>query len=109
MPDDIRAAFVHAYTGSDALRCAFSYYRALPLSAQQIQDAVATARLTMPTMTVGSHPVGTGLERQLRPFADDLVGHHLRDCGHLIPLDRPDALFALLAPFLSADLRPSQR
>jgi pimeloyl-ACP methyl ester carboxylesterase len=104
VPDDIRAAFVHAYSGSDALRCAFSYYRALPAGAQQIQDAVTTARLTMPTMAIGSHPVGTGLECQLRPFTDDLVGHHLQDCGHIIPLDRPDALYGLLAPFLSADL-----
>ncbi|WP_409235565.1 alpha/beta fold hydrolase [Streptomyces sp. PA5.6] len=105
VPEDIRAAFVDAYTGSEALRCAFSYYRALPTSAQQIQDAVATARLTMPTMAVGSHPVGTGLEHQLRSFAADLVGHHLQDCGHIIPLDRPEEFFALLAPFLSADLR----
>ncbi|HEY8984581.1 MAG TPA: alpha/beta hydrolase [Streptomyces sp.] len=104
VPDDIRAAFVHAYTGSEALRCAFSYYRALPTSARQLQDAVSTARLTMPTMAVGSQPVGTGLERQLRPLADDLVGHHLQDCGHIIPLDRPDALFDLLGPFLCADL-----
>ncbi|MEV0577961.1 alpha/beta hydrolase [Streptomyces sp. NBC_01463] len=104
VPDDIRAAFVHAYTGSEALRCAFSYYRALPTSARQLQDAVATARLTMPTMAVGSHPVGRGLERQLRPIADDLVGHQVQDCGHIIPLDRPDALCALLGPFLSADL-----
>ncbi|MFE9697162.1 hypothetical protein [Streptomyces sp. NPDC006270] len=50
------------------------------------------------------HAIGTGLERQLRPHADDLVGHHLQDRGHIIPLDRPDALYALLAPFLSADL-----
>ncbi|MFE9814355.1 alpha/beta fold hydrolase [Streptomyces sp. NPDC005773] len=104
VPDDVRAAFVHAYTGSEALRCAFSYYRALPTSARQLQDAVATARLTMPTMAVGSHPVGIALERQLRPLADDLVGHRLQDCGHIIPLDRPDDLLALLAPFLSADL-----
>jgi len=104
VPDDIRAAFVHAYTGSEAMRCAFSYYRALPTSARQLQDAVSTARLTMPTMAVGSQPVGTGLERQLRPLADDLVGHHLQDCGHIIPLDRPDALFDLLGPFLCADL-----
>ncbi|WP_405401261.1 alpha/beta fold hydrolase [Streptomyces sp. NBC_01104] len=104
VPDEIRAAFVHAYTGSEALRCAFSYYRALPTSARQLQDAVATARLTMPTMAVGSHPVGRGLERQLRPIADDLVGHQVQDCGHIIPLDRPDALCALLGPFLSADL-----
>ncbi|MFI9159011.1 alpha/beta fold hydrolase [Kitasatospora aureofaciens] len=104
VPADIRAAFVHAYTGREALRCAFSYYRALPTSARQLQDAVATARLTVPTMALGSHPVGTGLEGQLRPVADDLVGHRLQDCGHIIPLDRPDALLALLAPFLSEDL-----
>jgi pimeloyl-ACP methyl ester carboxylesterase len=102
VPDDIRAAFVHAYTGREALRCAFSYYRALPTSARQLKDAVGTARLTMPTMAVGSHPVGTGLESQLRPIADDLVGHHIQDSGHIIPLDRPDTLFALLAPFLVA-------
>ncbi|MER8016882.1 alpha/beta fold hydrolase [Streptomyces griseoluteus] len=102
VPDDIRAAFVHAYTGSEALRCAFSYYRALPASARQLQEAVATARLTVPTMAVGSHPVGTALERQLRSFADDLVGHLLPDCGHIIPLDRPAELVALLAPFLAA-------
>lgn len=104
VPDDIRAAFVHAYTGREALRCAFSYYRALPTSAQQIQEAVTTTRLTMPTLAIGSHPVGAGLEHQLRPLADDLIGHHLQDCGHIIPLDRTDALSALLASFLSADL-----
>ncbi|MGW0936979.1 alpha/beta fold hydrolase [Streptomyces sp. NPDC002666] len=104
VPDDIRAAFVHAYTGSEALRCAFSYYRALPTSARQFQEAIASARLTMPTMAVGSHPVGTALERRLRPLADDLTGHQLLDCGHIIPLDRPHDLLALLAPFLSAGL-----
>ncbi|KKZ71724.1 hypothetical protein VO63_22335 [Streptomyces showdoensis] len=52
----------------------------------------------------GSDPVGRGLEHQLRPLADDLVGHHLQDCGHIVPLDRPNALSALLDPFLSTDL-----
>ncbi|MET7799058.1 alpha/beta fold hydrolase [Streptomyces decoyicus] len=99
---DIRDAFIAAYTGSEALRCAFSYYRALPTSAQQIQDAATSGRLTVPTMAVGAHPVGTALERQLRPLADDFTGHLIEDCGHLIPLDRPDALLALLKPFLAA-------
>ncbi|MFD8259008.1 hypothetical protein ACFV19_08690 [Streptomyces griseoluteus] len=55
-------------------------------------------------MAVGSRPVGSGPERRLRPIDDDLVGHHLRDCGPIVPLDRPDELGALLTPFLSADL-----
>ncbi|WP_269856702.1 alpha/beta fold hydrolase [Streptomyces sp. RPT161] len=100
VPADIRDAFVHAYTGAEALRCAFSYYRALPTSARQIQEAVATSRLTVPTLAVGAQPVGDALERQLRPVADHLVGHVIEDCGHIIPLDRPAALLDLLEPFL---------
>ncbi|MFI1758412.1 alpha/beta fold hydrolase [Streptomyces sp. NPDC020571] len=98
----VRDAFVRAYTGSDALRCAFSYYRALPTSSKQIEEAVADGRLTVPTMAVGAHPVGRALERQLRPVTDHLVGHVIEDCGHIIPLHRPDELLRLLEPFLAA-------
>ncbi|WP_406089471.1 alpha/beta fold hydrolase [Streptomyces sp. NBC_01013] len=97
----VRDAFVRAYTGRQALRCAFSYYRALPQSAAQIEQAVGTARLTVPTMALGAQPVGAALERQLRPFTDDLTGHVIEDCGHIIPLHRPRALLSLLRPFLA--------
>ncbi|MEV5751179.1 alpha/beta hydrolase [Actinoallomurus sp. NPDC052308] len=103
VPRPIRDAFVGAYTGTDALRCAFSYYRALPAGARQIQDAVESHRLTVPTMAIGAHPVGNALERQLRPVSDDLTAHLIDDCGHIIPLDRPDALLPLLTSFLAAD------
>ncbi|RSN34608.1 alpha/beta hydrolase [Amycolatopsis sp. WAC 01416] len=103
VPPEIRNAFASAYTGHDALRCAFSYYRAQPTSARQISEAVAGSRLTMPTMAIGAHPVGRALEQQLRPVTDDLVGHLVQDCGHIIPLDRPQELLRLLAPFLAAD------
>ncbi|MFD5248289.1 alpha/beta fold hydrolase [Amycolatopsis sp. NPDC058340] len=102
---DIRDAFVDAYTGREALRCAFSYYRAMPVSARQIGEAVAARRLTVPTMAIGAHPVGRALERQLRPVTDDLTAHLLPDCGHIIPLDKPRELLRLLAPFLGE--RPS--
>ncbi|MGW6400398.1 alpha/beta fold hydrolase [Streptomyces sp. NPDC055134] len=102
IPTAVRDAFIAAYTGHDALRCAFSYYRALPLSAQQIQQAITQARLTMPTMTIGAHPVGRALERQLRPVTDDLTGCALDDSGHIVPLHRPAALLRLLEPFLAA-------
>jgi pimeloyl-ACP methyl ester carboxylesterase len=96
VPPDIRDAFADAYTGPDALRCAFSYYRALPTTARQISDAVSSARLTMPTLAIGAHPVGTALARQLRPIAEDLTARVIPDCGHIIPLDRPRE------PFLAA-------
>ncbi|MEV6773388.1 alpha/beta hydrolase [Nocardia sp. NPDC051030] len=99
---DIHDAFINAYTEPDALRSAFSYYRALPTSAQQLNDAAATRRLTTPTLAIGAHPVGNALERQLRPITDDLTGHVIPDCGHIIPLDRPQELLTLVLPFLAA-------
>ncbi|MFF2515131.1 alpha/beta fold hydrolase [Streptomyces sp. NPDC058086] len=99
----IRDAFVHAYTGTEALRCAFSYYRALPESARQIQEAVRTVRLAVPTMAIGARPVGSALERQLRPVADHLIGHVIENCGHIIPLHRPERLLGLLEPFLALE------
>ncbi len=102
IPAQTRDAFVAAYTGTDSLRCAFSYYRAMPTSAEQIRRAVDIARLTVPTMAIGSHPVGTTLENQLRPVADTLTGHLIEDCGHIIPLDRPATLVPLLVDFLDS-------
>ncbi|MFJ6071703.1 alpha/beta fold hydrolase [Streptomyces sp. NPDC093065] len=101
----VRNSFVRAYTGAEALRCAFSYYRALPTSSVQIAEAVDGGRLTVPTMAVGAHPVGRALERQLRPVADRLVGHVIEDCGHIIPLHRPERLLRLLEPFLASGPR----
>ncbi|MEV0082244.1 alpha/beta hydrolase [Saccharopolyspora sp. NPDC050642] len=101
IPGEIRDEFAAAYAGSEALRCAFSIYREMPTSARQIREAVAAARLTVPTMAIGAHPVGSALERQLRPIADDLVAHLVEDCGHIIPLDRPQTLESLLIPFLA--------
>jgi pimeloyl-ACP methyl ester carboxylesterase len=101
VPPEIEAAFIDAYTGRESLRCAFEHYRAMPTSARQIRDAVEHGRLTTPTLAIGAHPVGSALERQLRPVADDLTGHVIADCGHIIPLDRPDALLPLFANFLS--------
>lgn len=103
----VRAAFLDAYDGSEALRCAFSYYRSLPSSAGQILDATRRGRLTVPTMAIGARPVGGALEQQLRPVADRLVGHVVEDCGHIIPLHRPDELLRLLDPFLAPAETPA--
>ncbi|WP_405494872.1 alpha/beta fold hydrolase [Nocardia sp. NBC_00511] len=100
---DIHDAFVDSFTENDALRCAFSYYRALPTSARQLEHSATTSRLTAPTLAIGAHPVGDALERQLRPITDNLVGQVIPDCGHIIPLDRPQELLDLIVPFLAAE------
>lgn len=95
----IRDEFVAAYTGAESLRCAFEIYRAMPASFGQLTEAVVTRRLTVPTLAVGAQPVGDTLYRQLLPVADDLRGELVAECGHIVPLDRPDRLLALLRDF----------
>jgi hypothetical protein len=48
----------------------------------------------VPTTAIGAAPVGRALEQQLRPITDDLTGHLIPDCGHIVPLDRPAELLA---------------
>ena len=98
--DAFRAEVHRTYRGMESLRSAFEYYRAFPAGAAQIADA-APGRLTMPVMTVGAASVGDATFRQLAPLADDIVGHVIADCGHIIPQDRPDELVSLLLPFLA--------
>jgi hypothetical protein len=50
----------------------------------------------VPTTAVGAAPVGRTLEQQLRPVADDLTGHLVPECGHIVPLDRPRELLAVM-------------
>jgi pimeloyl-ACP methyl ester carboxylesterase len=96
----VRSAFAAAYRGRESLRCAFEHYRAMPESGRQIAELAARTRLRTPTLAIGAHPVGDALHRQLAPIADDLRGEVIPDCGHIIPLDRPEAATPLVTAFL---------
>ena len=93
---DVRAAIEKAFAEPDALRCALGFYRALPVTVQQIAEAVRRNRLTVPTTAIGAAPVGRALENQLHPITDDLTSHLIPDCGHIVPLDRPQELLTAM-------------
>lgn len=88
VPPDVRDAFVAAYTGRAALARGFGYYRV----AAQNAETVAKSRLVVPTTALGGDTVGDRLFRQLSPIADELTGEVIEGSGHLVPLDRPDAV-----------------
>ena len=97
----LRARFIDAYRGKESLRCGFQFWRYLESNARLIDDALAERRLTVPTLAIGSFPIGNGLHAQLQPIADNLAGDLIEDCGHAIPLDRPTELLGIIEPFLS--------
>ena len=95
-----RDAFVEAYRGTESLRCGFEHYRAMATNGRLIDDAVADpTRTQVPTLAVGAGTVGDALHRQLRPITDELEGHVIPDCGHIVPEDRPGDLLRLLRDF----------
>jgi pimeloyl-ACP methyl ester carboxylesterase len=96
IPDDVHEAFIRAYTGTEALRSAFEHYRAMPLNAEQIADGVSHSRLVVPTVAIGGRAVGEATAGQLAPITDDLTAYLLPEAGHIIPLDAPDDLIAIL-------------
>ncbi len=55
-------------------------------------DPAGSRRVT----AIGARPVGNILHRQLQPHVADLRGLLIPECGHIVPLDRPDALLGLL-------------
>ncbi len=104
---EVREAFVTAYGVKESLGCAFAHYRAMAVTADQIA-AESRRRLPMPVTAIGARPVGDALHRQLGPIADDLTGHLIAECGHIVPLDRPEALLALLGLKSTSDRNVSR-
>jgi len=97
----IRDAFVAAYTGKAALRAGFEYYRAMPANAELIRTLLSSGtRLTVPTLAIGGNTVGDALYQQLRAVTDHLTGRLIPHCGHIVPLDQPQALLDTLLAFL---------
>jgi pimeloyl-ACP methyl ester carboxylesterase len=89
VPPQIRDAFVRAHS----LRESLTFYRTLDQSAAAIR---AAGRLTVPTLALGGSVVGDRLHQQLKAVADDLTGEIIEGSGHIIPLDRPDAVASFL-------------
>ncbi|APR79206.1 putative hydrolase [Minicystis rosea] len=102
LPQHLRDAFVAAYEDPATLHCGFQHYRALPMNAALIADAVADRRIEVPVLALGGNVVGDALHRQLAPISDDLRGAVLPRCGHIVPVDAPEALLAQLGSFLQA-------
>lgn len=77
------------------------WYRALPQDAADNRNS-ATAPLEMPVLAVGGdRRWGTRMVSMLQELATDVSGGAIEDCGHWVPEEKPEALLALLEPFLA--------
>lgn len=98
---EARAAFVHAYTGRESIRCLCDHYRAMPDSARQLAALTQARRLDVPTLAIAGGAVGDALAGQLAAIAPQLSTAAIPRAVHILPEEQPDAVIALLAPFLA--------
>ncbi len=97
LPEDLTRVIVEAYRGRTSLGNAFDHYRAIPATAEWIGNWARDRRLTMPVLAIGGGVIGAATACQLEPITRRLDRHLLDDCGHITPVDRPDAFAELLA------------
>lgn len=98
--NEVEDIYARAYGTPGALRAGFEYYRAFP------EDAKANAefskrKLSMPVLGIG----GTGsfapmIGEHLRHVATDVRAVEIKDSGHWVAEEQPDAVASALLEFL---------
>ena len=91
--------FVSHYSAPGGMRAGFEYYRAFPISAEQIKD-YSKVKLLMPVLALGGqYSFGTAALDSMRLLATDVRGGIVPLSGHWIPEERPDFLADQLLKF----------
>lgn len=93
--------YVRSYAQSNAMRSAFSYYRALPEDVKQ-NRASAQQKLQMPTLAVGSALKERTLN-DLKTVANNVRGVQIDNCGHFVAEERPAELVQHLTAFFDEE------
>jgi pimeloyl-ACP methyl ester carboxylesterase len=101
LPAEVRAFFIELIKRDRAtLRASFEYYRAIDIDIPDNRERMKI-RLPMPVLGfAGALACGEAVETQLRRVADDVRCTIIDDCGHFVPEEMPEALLAILTPFL---------
>lgn len=94
------AEYLRIYTAPGALRAGLAYYRSTAVSAQQNRQMAAQCKLSMPVLGLsadqGSIP---DMAAAIAPFATDIRGETITNCGHFQPEEQPLAVAERLTHF----------
>ncbi|WP_304169096.1 alpha/beta fold hydrolase [Lonsdalea britannica] len=99
IPAQIRAEFMAAYRGENALACGFRHYRAFAQNASQLSAGLENSQITVPALAVVGGVVKEAIYHQLVPVAPHLQRVDIPDCAHLLPLEQARAFSDALIAF----------
>jgi pimeloyl-ACP methyl ester carboxylesterase len=93
--------YVRVYSGRDALRAGFEYYRAFTTNAKQFQE-YAKQKLSIPVLGLGGANGGAGWPFfSLAQVAEHPAGGIIPQCGHYIAEEQPGELLRQPSNFFS--------
>lgn len=97
---EVIAANARAYAAPGALKAGFDLYRAFWQDIQDNKAFAARGKLAMPVLSVGgANSLGDTVTRALAPMADDLRGLVIEECGHYVPVERPERFASEILAF----------
>jgi microsomal epoxide hydrolase len=94
--------YVRIYAAPGRWSMGLGFYRAIFESIAQ-NRATASILLHMPVLAIGGEAgLGAAMRGSFERATTQLTGAVIPGCGHYVPEESPDALLALLEPFLAA-------
>jgi pimeloyl-ACP methyl ester carboxylesterase len=100
IPEADRRAYTLAYAGPGRMAAGFAYFASFPQTAIDFAE-LAKTRLTMPVLSIGGEKsLGDALGAQTKLVATDVTVVVLKNAGHWILEESPDATIAALTAFL---------
>ena len=93
--------YVRCYSGRDALRAGFEYYRSFSTNAQLFKE-YSKEKLRIPVLALGGEYSGAGEPfYSLAQLAEHVSGGIIPQCGHYIAEEQPEELLRRLNAFFS--------
>jgi pimeloyl-ACP methyl ester carboxylesterase len=101
--EDAISEYLRIYSAPGGMRAGLAFYRAAARSAEQNRALTAERKLAMPVLGLsadqGSIP---DIAAAIRPFATDIRGETIKDCGHFQPEEQPEAVADALSRFFGS-------
>jgi haloacetate dehalogenase len=107
LPEEDIAEYVRAFERPGALRAGFDDYRAAFPQDAEHDDADFGRKISMPLLALwGEHSFLQSIDalEVWRDYAEDVSGTMIRDCGHFLAEEHPDAVLDELRTFLPREI-----
>lgn len=95
--------YIEAYKVSGRLTAGFNYYRSIPETIRQ-NKIRATKNLEMPVLAIGAEQATNDAPYEtMKKVAPHLTSAIVKDCGHFIMEEQPEAFCSLILEFLQQE------